>query len=484
MDSTDQLSGESGAGGAWLESIPAPSRAAARSALRELPRDAATAGEGLPLAIAAWTAADPSVAASLFEDWLATADGDGNLSPSLPVAAQWAGRIADRLPEPDGFLDRILPTLARCVEREFEHHDAKGSGLPLWPSAAEAMFPSEVAPGRFTVDLAVLLCNEAESFCRLASDREAEYAKALANAEGEQHDLDLWLAQTFWNEEESVFYRYDEGRASEPDRSPCGWVPLAWGGCSAGMGEALRARAAEAWTSAAWTARGWIVFFALLLESPQKGLAGQMLRAGLPGPASPLETCVWTVLAAEAERARVEREREVPRAARWIDAHGRRLVAGLALGAVGLLFALLARGVAMRERPPAADLVELERQARQAAAEGEHGQAAAIYGRAAEQGRSAYFRYRQAGEWMKLGYFEAAEEAYRALLAEEPGTPNAQLNLALAVLMQGRREEALALYRSFAEGPALEDYPDLAARAFLAIDLLTIQLDLDRAATP
>ena len=80
---------------------------------------------------------------------------------------------------------------------------------------------------------------------------------------------------------------------------------------------------------------------------------------------------------------------------------------------------------------------------------------------------------------MQLGLFGAAEEAYRRLLAEDPGAPNVQLNLALAVLMQGRREEAVGLYRAFADGPGREDYPDLAARAELAVDLIEMQIERD-----
>ena len=110
---------------------------------------------------------------------------------------------------------------------------------------------------------------------------------------------------------------------------------------------------------------------------------------------------------------------------------------------------------------------------------GRPGPGGAMSGRGAGRGPAAYFRYRQAGEWMQLGLFGAAEEAYRRLLAEDPGAPNVQLNLALAVLMQGRREEAVGLYRAFADGPGREDYPDLAARAELAVDLIEMQIELD-----
>ena len=81
---------------------------------------------------------------------------------------------------------------------------------------------------------------------------------------------------------------------------------------------------------------------------------------------------------------------------------------------------------------------------------------------------------------MRLGHYAAAEEVYRVLLEKEPGTPNVELNLALAVLNQGRQDEALGLYRGFAEGPGAGEYPDVAARARLAVELIESQMALDR----
>ena len=81
---------------------------------------------------------------------------------------------------------------------------------------------------------------------------------------------------------------------------------------------------------------------------------------------------------------------------------------------------------------------------------------------------------------MQLEQYEDAEAAYRDVLARAPDTPNARLNLALAVLKQGRREEALALYRAFAADSGSMAHPELAARARLAAALIARQLALDR----
>ena len=443
-----------------------------------LPADAASAGEGLPVVIAAWTGRDPETAARLVEEWLATADAEGNLSPPCPVVCALAEHVAEALPAREKFLARILPGLARCVEREFDRYDARGTGLPLWPSAREALFPAEFAPGRFTVDLAVLLSNEAAAFCRLAEGH-AEFDRAIGVAEGEQRELDDWLNRNFWDEESSAFHRHDEGAESAPDLSPCGFFPLVWEGRTEAMVEGLRPRAAEA-DFGAWPARSRALFFALLLRTPHHGLAARMRRAARPADATPAEAAVWAALAADAAPSSFPDG--IPAAVRWLDAHARGFARTLWLGGAALLVALLGWWIFHRESPAANDAAETERKARQACADGRHDRAAALYGQAARRGNEAYFRYRQAGEWMHLEQFAEAEAVYRALAARGTAAPNARLNLALAVLKQGRREEALALYRAFAEEPGAAAHPELAARARLAADLLGRQLALDREA--
>lgn len=441
-----------------------------------LPADAAAAGAGLPLAIAAWVLVDPAVAARLVEAWLATADGAGDLTPACPVIGQLAERVAGALPPEDPFLERILPALARCVEREFDRYDVRGTGLPLWPSAEEALFPAEHAPGRFTVDLAVLLSNEAGALARLVAGH-AELDRFLGAAEGEQRELDDWLAATFWNEEASLFDRHDDGQASVPDRSPCGFFPLVWEGRTDEMVEGLPPRTAE-WDAAAWSARGWVLFFALLLPTPHNSVVARMRRAGLPAGATAVEAAAWAVLAAGAEGARTGFTGDMPRSARWLDAHGRQIARGALVGGAVLLAGLLTWAFVHRESLGADSGDELERRARVACAEGKHDRAAALYGQAGRRGHGLYFQYRQAGEWMHLEQHADAEAAYRAILAREPATPNARMNLALAVLKQGRREEARDLYRAIAEeGAAM---PELAARARLAAELIDRQLALDR----
>jgi len=461
---------------AWLAALPRKWARSAEAALKNLPDSLEASGAELPLVIAAWSRVDPDRAAQLLEQWIAAADEQGKLTPPSVLVCQMAGWVADALPNPDPFLARILPGLARCVEHNFAYYDKKGVGLPLWPSAEESLFPGEYAPGRFTVDLAVLLANEAETFARLAEGH-SEVDRVAMDAEGERRDLEGWLQDQFWNEEQSLFYRYEEGGESVPDRSLCGVIPLVWRGRKSEVTEGIRPRTYE-WKKSDWSPRSWILFFSLLLHTPHHGVLAQMRADRLPDGASELEEAVWTVLRAESEWRQLQLRGEVPSAVHWMEAHRLPLRRGLVVAGILLLLGLLGWQIFHREYTGGVDVVNWERKARQACEGGQHGRAAVLYGQAAKQGQALYFRYRQAGEWMHLEEYVEAEKAYRAILSQAPDTPNAQINLALAVWYQDRQEEALEMYRAFvAENEA---YPELAARAQLAVELIERQQALDR----
>jgi len=476
MSSTVEQLPDGTPGRAWLAALSRKRVREAEAALAALPTTVAMAGDSLPLVIVAWCRVDPARAAQLLEQWLSTADAKGVLTPSCVMVCQLVDWIADALPDPEPFLARILSGLARCVEGNAERYDPGGTGLPLWPTKEEAWFPSEYAPGRFTVDLAVLLSNEAAAFCRLAEGHPA-VDSAANDAEGEQRDLDGWLQDQFWNAEESTFYRYDGEGQSLPDPSLCGLIPLVWGMRTAEVTEGIRPRVSE-WSHADWPPRAWILFFAMLQRTAHHGVRTQMRSSGLPEGASELETAVWTLLLADSESRQLQSRGERSAPVRWMEAHSQSLRRSFVVGGVLLLTGLMGWQVYHRESTGILDLNQLERRARQACDDGKHGRAAALYGQASQQGRAAYFRYRQAGEWLHLGDSAEAEKTYRALLQEEPEAPNLQMNMALSVLRQGRQEEALELYRHVAADNGA--YPELAARARLAVELIESQRSLDQ----
>ena len=445
--------------------------------LDALPRDAAAAGRDLPLAIAAWLLAEPALATELFAAWLATADDHGVPTPPCPLVCQLAERVAAVQPDPAAWIARHLPALVKCLAGEFDRYDGGGTGLPQWPAADAALVPAEYAPGRMTVELAVLLSNEAAALDRLATGH-PELERMLDDAEGEQRELDGWLKETFWNPEASAFDRQEAGGAVAPDYSPCGFFPLVWEDRTEEMSAGLRARA-EDLDPAVWPARAWVLFFALLLRTPHNTVVARMRRAGLPAGASPAVQAAWAVLTQGADAARAPYLAAIPPAVRWVDAHGRAFARGAAVAGAALLVFLLARGFVQRENPGAEPAGELERRARIACAAGDHARAAALYAKAGRRAGAAYYRYRQAGEWLHQEQYAEAEAAYREILARAPAEPNARLNLAWAVLRQGRRAEARDLYRAFADDSAAAATPELAARARLAADLLGRQLALD-----
>ena len=465
-------------GQAWLSALRGRAARVAADALDDLPATAAAAGPDLPAIIAAWILADPETAADLFMAWLETADAAGHLSPACPVVCQWAERVAEAQPDPEKFLVGILPVLAKCLAGEFERYDARGTGLPVWSTADEALFPKEFSPGRFTVDLAVLLSNEAAAFRRLAVGH-PDYARIAEMAEDEQQELDDWLRNNFWDESAATFLRCDAGAEGVPDDSPCGLLPLVWEDRTAAMVEALRPRAAQADYSS-WPGRARLLFLALLLRTPHNTVLAQMRRFRLPPDAAPADRAAWTVLATGADATRGPFLKDIPRPVRWLDRHGRSMARALLAAAAVLVLVLLARAACLRDNASGGGVAELERRARLACAEARHDRAAAMYRQAARHGNAFYFRYKLAGEWMHLGHWAEAEAACRALLAEKPDTPNARVNLALAVFRQGRLAEARDLYREFAGEEAAAAYPELVARARLAATLIDRQLELDQ----
>ena len=462
----------------WLATLPAKATQAAAAALDALPKDLAAAGDVLPAVVAAWLLVEPVQASRLLESWLATADDQGNLTPACPVVCQLVERVAEVLPDSERWVSRLLPSLGKCIEQEFDRHDPRGTGLPRWNSSVEALLPAEFAAGRFTVDLAVLLSNEAAAFCRLAAQR-SDLEREIGDAEGEKHELDDWLKESLWDEEAAAFHRVDDGMESKPDLSPCGFFPLAWEEATETIGEGLRSRALDL-ERGTWSPRAWILLFALLLNSGHGSVVARMRRRGLPAGAVPAEEATWTVLTLGTDAARLPYQKDIPRSARWLDARGRILSRTLLAGGLVLLILLLAWGFRQRENRGGGDPAELERRARLACADGDHARSAVLYGRAAQSGNEIYYHYRQAGEWMHMEQYAAAEKAYRAVLAQEPDSPNARLNLALAVFKQGRREEARDLYRAMAQSPAPADAPELADRARLAAELIDRQIALDR----
>ena len=478
MDSVESQPVALASGKNWLDSLSGKAAAAAAQALESLPRVAGPAGEDLPVVIAAWCVAAPDRAARLIEEWLATVNVHGDLIPTCPVVCQLAEMVLEALPDRELFLARILPGLARYVERVFDRFDPEGTGLPRWPSEQEAFFPREYAPGRFTVDLAVLLSNEAAAFDRLATGH-AELDHALGVAESEQRELDDWLGETFWDEEAATFDRLDDGSVTAPDFSPVGFLPLLWEGRTEAMAAGLRGRLEE-WNPAGCPVRTWVLFFALALQTPHNSVIAWMRRQGLPHGASAAEQAAWTVLAIAADGMRAAFMAEIPPVARWFDVHGKRIALSLLAAGIVLLAGLLFWQVFHRADPDLLNDEALEHQARQACADGHHERAAALYAQGAKRGNEAYFRYRQGNEWMHLERYADAEAAYRAVLTLDPASPNVRMNLALAILKQGRREEARDLYKALAEEARAHDQPEVANRARLAADLIARQLALDR----
>ena len=79
---------------AWLVSLPRKQARAAEAALKQLPDSVEASGADLPLVIAAWSRVDPKPAARLLEQWIATADAQGNLVPPCVLVCQMVEGVA------------------------------------------------------------------------------------------------------------------------------------------------------------------------------------------------------------------------------------------------------------------------------------------------------------------------------------------------------------------------------------------------------
>ena len=463
----------------WLRALSAADVRDVAAARAHLPTTAAAAGDALPAVVMAWLLLDPPQAMRLVEEWLASQDDAGCLRPAVPVVCLWVERIAAAWPPAVEWVPTLLPQLARCLKEAFACFDPRNTGLPRWPDAASALLPATFTPNGFGVDLAVLLANETAAFLRLAKDR-PDLDEACNLAEGEMRELDGWLKDNFWDEEADAFLSLDEGNHVQRDLSPRGFFPLAWRSATEEMNAGLRGRAPVVLRQT-WTPRAWLLLFVLLLPTPHGSIVAQMRRHRLPAGATPAEQAAWTVLTLGTAAARARYQQDIPRSAHWLDAHARQLWRALACGGLAALLLLLGWGYRQRHRA-AATPAEWEQQARLACAEDRHEAAAALYARAAARGPATYFLYRQAGEWFHAARYAEAEAVCRDILRREPDSPNVRLNLALAVLQQGRREEALAMYRALADELAISASPELAARAQLAVELLSRQLALDQPA--
>jgi tetratricopeptide (TPR) repeat protein len=406
------------------------------------------------LALFGLAAADPARAAADY-DALVEADEPW----SLPVPFALATFIASRLPAPeaDAFLAPQMPVWPMLLESLARRYDPDGTGFVQWPSPADDLFPGLAHPDTIAPDAAILLSNEARIYLD-AADRVPALRPASDIAQALAQDTDSTLLESLWDAENQCLLCTLPDGGVATDATARSLFPLIWRPLPRADGDAISAASASAFPTVGAPA-AWILLLAFLPSTPYRRVFADACRVPLPPSATPAET--------DAHRALLAALAPPPRAPRALAPLSR--YPALAAAAAIALLALLA-AAALLLRPAAPPPIPPDQQARAAAESGDHASAAALFTLAAAQSPAdaPLHAFSAANQLYLAGDYPAAESAYRALLAERPDTPSAALNLALALLKQNRRSEAIALYRSIA-APS----PDASTRAAAAAAYLS-----------
>lgn len=409
------------------------------------------------LALFGLAAADPARAAADY-DALVAED-----SPwSLPVPFALATFIASRLPPPDAdaFLARQTPVWPMLLESLARRYDPDGTGFVQWPDPSDDLFPGLAHPDTIAADAAILVSNEARIYLD-AADRLPNLRPASDIAQALLQDTDTTLLESLWDAENQCLLCTTPDRGVATDATARSLFPLIWRSLPRADGDAISAASASAFPVVG-TPAAWILLVAFLSSTPYRRAFADACRVPLPPSATPAETAAHAALLAALA--------PPSRAPRALAPFARRPV--LAATAAVALLALLS-ALAFSLRRPSATPLPLAQQAREAAANGDHAAAATLFSLAAASASSAdasRLAFAAANQLFLADDYPAAEAAYRAILADAPDTPSASLNLALTLLRQGRRADALALYRQIA---AASPSPDASSRASSAASYLS-----------
>ncbi|MBR6022438.1 MAG: tetratricopeptide repeat protein [Kiritimatiellae bacterium] len=408
------------------------------------------------LAIFGLAVSDPARAAADY-DALVAEDAPW----SLPVPLALASFVASRLPadEATAFLARQMPVWPMLLESLARRFDPDATGFVRWPVPADDLFPELAHPGTIAPDAAILLSNEARLYLD-ATTANPDLRPASDIAQAILQDTDSTLLESLWDAENQCLLCTTPDGGVATDATARGLFPLLWRSLPRADGDAISAASASAFPTGG-TPAAWILLVAFLSSSPYRRVFADCCRQALPPHATPAETEAFSSLLAA-----LAPTRKAPQPLSWMAAHP--LLAAVA----GILLLLGIGGAAtVSFRAPAPTAASLEQCARDAAARGDPATAATLYSRAAGLSPTDAPRlaFAAANALFRAADYPAAEAAYRAILEAAPDTPSAALNLALSLLRQNRRDEALALYRKIAASP----HSDAASRAALAADFLS-----------
>ena len=456
--------------------------------------------------VRAWSYLAPSIATDLVKSSLSAQSDDGAIPrvvrpdgfhderwAPLPLLARSAWLAWQAAPD-KSFHEFVLPRLQRYLTWAISYFDPEWRGLPIWRDAREAWIPETYNPLVASADLPSMLASELDAFRDLA--RAMPYGPPpddeLLRYRG---SLGRTLAGFFWNPESTMFQ----------DRFPAGQHVLRFTLSAAlpmldttlGRDALLPVAERLAWGGSLRDPRGareWSVWpedteLPPVREAHQLLVLDALEGAGARDVATGLRQDLAMRFAAEAPR-----QLELTEAALRVIALGKPVLSGQPFAmtsplltwldrhrmavmswAVGLVVGILTlvvisfmfkRTVTTQTAGTALGL------ARRLYQEQHYDQAYQLLNEVLASGRNFPGLQLNIGNAaFRLGRWDEAEAAYRTELKTNPNAVMAQLNLALTLLHQQRKQEACEQYQSVTNRYAKAD-PVMATRAATALRLL------------
>jgi len=411
----------------------------------------------------------------------------------LPLLARSAW-VAWQASPNRAFYDEIMPRLRDYLLWAITYFDPEWRGLPIWRDAREAWTPETYNPLVATADLPSLLASELDAY--------RDLARAVPAGPVVDEDLLRYRASVgrtlsgfFWNKEATMFQdRFPAGehviRLTLSAALPLLDTTLARDSLQPvaerlTRGGSLRdPNGAREWSP--WPddpepppiRDDHQLLIMDALEGAGEGEVAASLRQDLalrhteepPRRLNPAEAALRVVtLGRPAQSA--QPFAMVSPLLTWLDAH-RMGVMITTLGALVLLLTGIITGFYFKRTVTVQSAQTSFGLARRLYQERQYEEARALLMDILDSGRKFPGVYLHLGNIeFRRGQWEAAEQAYRTELKRDPNAVLAELNLALVLLQQQRKQEALSIYASITNRYALPD-PNSARRAATAIRLL------------
>ncbi len=456
--------------------------------------------------VRAWSCLQPAIATDLVKSALSAQSDDGAIPrvvrpdgfhderwAPLPLLTRCAWLAWQALPD-KSFHDYVMPRLQRYLHWAISYFDPEWRGLPIWRDAREAWTPETYNPLVASADLPSMLASELDAFRDLA--RAVPYGpppdEDLLRYRG---SLGRTLGGFFWNPETTMFQ----------DRFPAGHHVLRFTlsatlpmlDTTLGRDALLPVAERLAWGGSLRDPRGvrewspWPEDAELppVRESHQLLVLDALEGAGAREVAAGLRQDMAMRHAAEAPR-RLELSEAALRVITlgkpvlsgqpfamtsplltWLDRHRMAVMSWTVSLVAGVLVLIIISFMFKRTvtTQTAGTALGLARRLYQ---EQHYDQAYQLLNEVLASGRTfPGLQLNRGNAAFRLGRWEEAEAAYRSELKANPNAVMAQLNLALTLLNQQRKQEASEQYQSVTNRYAEAD-PLMAQRAATALRLL------------